>query len=891
MLTDELFEVWCLQHKLSEQAKTIIQRIRSSPPSRLVRGAAGNVSGRYPSKKMGCTIQFESHRGELAFIYQLEHDPTVLEFYDQPEPIKLTYQGKTGRQVGLFHTPDFFVLREDGGGWVECKMEDQLPQLAEHMPHRYVRGSDGTWSSPPGEAYAKAFGLTYRLFSSAAIDWVYQRNLRFLEDYLRFSRAPVETEVATAIRQLCQSRPALSLLEVLEGLQMGTPDDVYALIASEHLYVDLSQTPLADPAHVQVFVDQEQAAAYRMLSQSTFHLFPDSSSHKLVPGTLLWWDGKPWRILNLGETAVTLLSPEKQVVDLPIETFEDVLRQRKMAVATPVPDATCTQEHELLTRASPEQLEIATYRYKILGRSLPEETVVSARTLQRWRMKFRTAEAIYGHGFLGLIPGRNRQGNHLPRLSQSVEQLLEKYITDHYETLNQQSKTAVYLLFEREAKEQGFPVPSYRTFLDRIEKRDRHQQTLKRQGPRAAAQHDPWVWELEQTTPKHGDRPWEIVHMDHTELDIELVSARTGQPLGRPWATFVTDAYSRRLLVVYLTFDPPSYRSAMMALRECVWRYGRFPQTLVVDGGSDFRSVYFEALLAYYSCTKASRPWAKPRYGSVCERLFGTANTQLVHTLTGNTQITKQVRQVTKSVDPKQHAVWTLGDLYRYLMAWAYEVYDTTPHPALDMSPREAFRLGMARAGERRHCSIDYDETFRFFSLPTTPKGSAQVEPGRGVKINYVYYWSDEFRPATIEHTQLPVRYDPFDIGTAFAFVKSRWVKCISEYYLQFKGHSERELLLATAELRKRRQEHAKHSSITAKRLAEFLASAEAHEAVLTQRLHDAELQDVFAQMGGMSRHQSNEPPQESQDVVPEPPPPDEGEDVYAGLEIYEEYQ
>jgi hypothetical protein len=49
MFTDELFEVWCLQHKLSEQAKTIIARIRSSPPSRLVRGAAGNVSGRYPS--------------------------------------------------------------------------------------------------------------------------------------------------------------------------------------------------------------------------------------------------------------------------------------------------------------------------------------------------------------------------------------------------------------------------------------------------------------------------------------------------------------------------------------------------------------------------------------------------------------------------------------------------------------------------------------------------------------------------------------------------------------------------------------------------------------------------------------------------------------------------
>ena len=78
MLSQNAFEVWCQKLALSEQAKASICQIRSSPPSRLVRSAAGNVSGRYPSKKMGCAIQFESHRGELAAIYQFEHDPVVL---------------------------------------------------------------------------------------------------------------------------------------------------------------------------------------------------------------------------------------------------------------------------------------------------------------------------------------------------------------------------------------------------------------------------------------------------------------------------------------------------------------------------------------------------------------------------------------------------------------------------------------------------------------------------------------------------------------------------------------------------------------------------------------------------------------------------------------------
>ncbi len=75
---------------------------------------AGNVSVRYPSRKMGVTIRAESHRVELAGLYEYEHDQQVLEFYDQPAAIKLVYQAKNGHQVSIWHTPDYFVLRTDG---------------------------------------------------------------------------------------------------------------------------------------------------------------------------------------------------------------------------------------------------------------------------------------------------------------------------------------------------------------------------------------------------------------------------------------------------------------------------------------------------------------------------------------------------------------------------------------------------------------------------------------------------------------------------------------------------------------------------------------------------------------------------------------------------------
>jgi hypothetical protein len=66
---------WSRSLKLSDQAKALVERVRASPPARRVGGRAGNVSGRYPSRKMGVTIQFESHRGELAGIYEIGARP------------------------------------------------------------------------------------------------------------------------------------------------------------------------------------------------------------------------------------------------------------------------------------------------------------------------------------------------------------------------------------------------------------------------------------------------------------------------------------------------------------------------------------------------------------------------------------------------------------------------------------------------------------------------------------------------------------------------------------------------------------------------------------------------------------------------------------------------
>src|SRR2546426_8008443 len=121
MLSNEEFLLGWGRLSLSREAQAAIAKIRSTGPARRVGGGRQNVSGRYPSRKMGVTIQFESHRVELAGIYEMEHDGNVLEYYDQPPSICLRYLSAKGRQLVVMHTPDYFVIRQDEAGWEEWK--------------------------------------------------------------------------------------------------------------------------------------------------------------------------------------------------------------------------------------------------------------------------------------------------------------------------------------------------------------------------------------------------------------------------------------------------------------------------------------------------------------------------------------------------------------------------------------------------------------------------------------------------------------------------------------------------------------------------------------------------------------------------------------------------
>jgi len=165
---------------------------------------------------MGVTVQFESNHVERAFLLEYEHDPDVLEFYDQPPSIRLRFQGAGGKQIAVQHTPDFFVIRADAAGWEECKREDELAKIAASGSLRYHKSADQLWTCPPGQTFAETLALYYRVRCSSEIDSTLVRNLDFLDDYYRGTSLTVDPRTREAVHQTVVAEPALTLQRLSE---------------------------------------------------------------------------------------------------------------------------------------------------------------------------------------------------------------------------------------------------------------------------------------------------------------------------------------------------------------------------------------------------------------------------------------------------------------------------------------------------------------------------------------------------------------------------------------------------------------------------------------------------------------------------------------------------
>ncbi|MDR3565747.1 MAG: transposase family protein [Negativicutes bacterium] len=870
MLSSNEIKAWMRARGYPTKTQEIILGIRSAPPSRRVQGGKGNISGKFSSPKMKVTIQFEGW-AELVGVYSNEFDDDCLEQWDQPPVIPLRTPKKNYPIYN--HHPDYFVIWTRDAGWVQYKRESELERIAEEKPWLYVKDETGRWRCPPGEEYAAQFGLKFWVKSERDYSWALIDNLQYLEDFFA-EEIPVPDETRMEIFDTIRQNQGISTMRLLALLPGVKVDYLLALIAQNRLYVALNECRLSQPDTTAIFTSCDLCRAHASL-KSRERCKPYQFLEP-VSGAAFVWDGVPYRIINAGNTEIVIQPTNgdeetSKAYPIPREHFIGFCEQGKITGMVVETDQIPQGVSEILANASLEALQKANQRYKVISPIVNEglrfgDGDVPDRTIRDWVRKFDLAEAKYGYGFVGLIDKNSQKGNYNCKLHPDIARLMEEVISQEYENKKQPTIRSVYGRLLILLEESGLPEVSYLTFLKKIRERKGPEQAKKRQGKRAAEQERPKYLYLDMETPRHGSYPMHTVHIDHTELDIKSRHHKTGKVLGRPWLTIAICTFTRRVIAFVLTFDPPSKRACMLILREIVRRNGRLPKWLVVDNGTEFGSVYFETTTALFECHSMNRPPGQPKFGSVCERIFGTANTQFVHNLAGNTQILKKVRIATKSHNPDTLATWSLYELHVAMGEYLYEVYDTIEHPALGQTPREAFAQGCVLHGYREHKRIPYNQQFLDMTLPTTEKGTAKVNPTEGVKINYHYYWSEFFRDGKLIGTQVPVRYDPFNVGIAKAWVNKTWVTCYSAFHSQLAGRSEKEIAICTSELKAQDTRHGRQFKVTSKKIAANIIEAESNNAkVAAQREKDLERERVLQLIHGgksddgeVSRHVGN---------------------------------
>ncbi len=853
-MNEKKFIDWLSSKDLPEKAELVIHQIRSSQPVRSTAGKRGNITGVFPSIKMGVGIQFESHKLELAGIWEKELDEKVLEYYDQPSKLKLNYTKANGKKGGHLYTPDFFVIEENWIGWEEWKQEEDLMRLAKERPHLYMKDSDDKWRLPPAEKAAEKFGLSFRVHSSKDVNWVFQKNVIFLKEYLD-RPFEVKNSARVALLEIINTKPSITLLELIEGDNSDfTVDDIHQLIANNEIVIDVKTQEIEKRDSLNLYPSIETLKANKALSEKPPSIREEINinSLEIKPGTVIQWGTELVEIKMVMNDRI-VVEKDGENTDFKLSYFEELIMKGHI---TGLASRNETEEQRELKKkllsADEEDIREALRKYEYVKRALNGEPFndipIKKRTLYRWVKRYKDAEKVYGFGLVGLYSNTHLKGNRKRKLDLEVVDLMNEMIEKVYENYTQKNIRTVYKQLQNKCEERGYQAPSDKTFSDEVKKRPIYEQTLKRKGRRGAytlkEQFHPY---LDESIPVHGSRPFEVVHIDHTPLDIQLLS-QDGEVLGRPELTLAVDAFSRRILAFHLSFDPPSHRSSMMVLREMVRRFKRMPASIVVDNGKDFQSIYFEQLLLWCKTIKKNRPPADPRAGSVIERLFRTNDQQFVHNLMGNTKMTKNnVRQVTKSTNPKNNAVWTFRNFYNTLEEYFYEVYDNAHHTTLGMSPSQLYLKEIEISGKRTQSFITDNEMFRMLSMPTPIGDDTRiVQVGTGVKINRFYYWCQEFSSPAYYRKKVLVRYDPYDMSKAYAFVDRMWVQLRSQhYYKLLNGRTEREIRIISEELKKKNSQNEKKKKVTDIEIAKFLERAETTQTLELQRKKDREMKEL----------------------------------------------
>lgn len=793
--TDTAFQDFLKVHQITSEGIKYILEARLGP-SRNVAGTPYNQISDIPCPKMRGNTQAESATNEYPHTLLNIFDPQVLGYFDQPSTIGLCYQGRNRKTVRAPYTADSLVLHwQDGVILEEWKPASDKEKLEEKYPGKFQRLKDGSYISAPISEIIDPLGLKFRLRFSDEVTQIGHANRKFLFGYLQPLAA---TQYEPLLKDIINLFSESSCLSYQNLVDTGCEIDVLNwALATRHLHFDFDSALIErEPSKIKIFRHAQTLNAWEIAirpDKSRPQIFDDSlTNRRLSAGDVLLFDGLRFTVHLAGATSVHAFDAARNSLQLTHEQIANAVRAGTLIL--PSPEG--LRDHQSpFWRASPEGLARAVKKIEIIQQLERKEPIdlqdqYSDATYRRWRKEIRDGATKGWSPIESLIDQVANRGFHGTHIKPDLSEKINKWIQEKLENSLDPLISSIYREIEAMVEKEGERMLAMSSFYERVRQIKTLASVRKAKGHKHAYALKPSYWMLTVDTPIHGTRALETVHFDSTLLDIEIRSSLSGEVLGRPWLSLAQCANTRRVMGMYLSFRPPSQISSLMLLLDIVRRFGRLPESIVHDWGSEFKGKCWKHALTSLFITRHVRPKSAARFGAVLERMFGVVTRELLDNIAGNTKSRKNVRSLTPRSDPTNHSGLWLIDLARGLEEYFFNNYDNRKHPSTLMPPRASYEKSFIEHGLRPHQLRRLDDLLPIL-MPTATGKPRVIDPARGVFVNYRYYGHPELTKFALAGKTIEVKPLLFDPGSILAFLKGRWLICKSNISERFAKCSE----------------------------------------------------------------------------------------------------
>lgn len=439
---------------------------------------------------------------------------------------------------------------------------------------------------------------------------------------------------------------------------------------------------------------------------------------------------------------------------------------------------------ESIVRADREGITIPNRTEWIKG--IAKENKIGYTTIYRWLVDYNSTSTISS-----LVPLEKTGGRGQSRLDKTIDLIINDAIREIYATSQAKSQQKVVEEVLLRCRNAGIDAPHENTIRNRVARYSQKEKLEKRAGK---------VLTDRKVGPAPGSfslakHPLDVVQIDHTLLDIIVVSDKEREPIGRPWITVGIDVFSRMITGLYISLDPPGSLGTGICLSNSIlpkdhllakynlksdWPVYGVMSSIHMDNAKEFRGNMLQRSCKEYGISINWRPVTKPHWGAYIERLLGTFAKE-IHALPGTTFSNPKYRQ---NYNSSAKAVMSLVELEEWLYVYIVDKYHQKLHSGIGTAPILRYSEGIFGSAQfegvgLQMLSLD-GEKVKLDFLPYFERTIRRT----GVTIDHITYYHDifkrylydsvSFRGDDFVKTKTPKKFifkrDPRDISKIYFF-------------------------------------------------------------------------------------------------------------------------